>query len=930
MDKVYQPGAVEGRWYQYWEEQQYFAPSGHGAPYCIMLPPPNITGSLHMGHAFQQTLMDILIRCQRMRGHDTLWQGGTDHAGIATQMVVERQLEADGRSRSELGREAFVQAIWDWKKQSGGTISQQSRRMGASLDWSRECFTLDPGLSAAVRRVFVQLHEEGLIYRGTRLVNWDPCLHTALSDLEVSAVEEDGSLWRLRYPLVAGDSHVVVATTRPETLLGDAAVAVHPEDERYQGLIGKSLQLPLCDRQIPIIADPGVDPQFGTGCVKITPGHDFNDYRMGQTHGLPLYNILTADARISEDAPAAWRGLDRYEARRRIVATLRDQGLLEGEDPHRHVVPRGDRSGCVLEPWLTEQWYVRTAALAAEAVRAVEQGEVRFVPDSWARTYYEWMRNIEDWCISRQLWWGHRIPAWYDDAGNCYIAENEDAVRRKYQLDAGLALKQDEDVLDTWFSSALWPFSTLGWPEQSPGLDRYYPGAVLVTGFDIIFFWVARMIMMGLKFMGRVPFREVYIHGLVRDARGQKMSKSRGNVLDPIDLVDGIDLEALVAKRTSGLMQPQHAPAIARETRRQFPHGISAHGADSLRLTFASLAGHGRDVRFDVGRIQGQRNFCNKLWNAARYVLMNQAEDEAEQQGSARRDGAAVKEGEAALLHPADRWIESRLAALIDECDTQLDRYRFDLASQALYEFTWNEYCDWHLELCKVSLSDPARPAGARAATRRNLLVVLERLLRLLHPFAPFISEELWQHTAPRLGIAGDSIMRQPWPQSEELSRDEAACREIGWLQQFVSGVRQIRSSRNISPGRTLAVQVRGGSREERSWLADHSPAIQRLARVGDIGEAQSTDNAAVGWAGDMLLAVPLADLIDRKAELARLNQALQKLQKEQEQVERKLENQEFVQRAPQAVVDRAQQRLQEIVRAREKFSAQYQQIESL
>ncbi len=781
MDKTYDPHAIEQRWYRTWEARGYFKPRGTAEPYCIMIPPPNVTGTLHMGHAFQDTLMDALVRYHRMKGDNTLWQPGTDHAGIATQMVVERLLEAEGKTRHNLGREAFVARVWEWKEHSGGHITRQLRRLGASVDWSRERFTMDEGLSKAVREVFVRLYEEGLIYRGKRLVNWDPVLHTALSDLEVINQEEQGYLWHMRYPLEDGSGHVVVATTRPETLLGDAAVAVHPEDDRYRGLVGKRVILPLTGRAIPIVADEYVDPEFGTGVVKITPAHDFNDYEMGRRHHLPLINIFTPDARINEQAPESYRGLDRYEARKRIVADLEAQGLLEKIEDHRLMVPRGDRSHAVVEPYLTDQWYVRIAPLAEPAIRAVEDGRIRFVPENWSKTYFEWMRNIQDWCISRQLWWGHRIPAWYDAEGNVYVGRSEQEVRDRNGLE-DIPLAQDEDVLDTWFSSALWPFSTLGWPERTPELETFYPTSVLVTGFDIIFFWVARMIMMGLEFMGDVPFREVYIHGLVRDAHGQKMSKSKGNVLDPIDLIDGIDLERLVEKRTTGLMQPQMAKKIEQATRKEFPQGIPAFGTDALRFTFAALASTGRDIKFDLKRIEGYRNFCNKIWNAARYVFMN-----TEGQDTGLGD-------EPIALSLPDRWIRSRLQAVIQEVRGQIEGYRFDLAAQALYDFIWHDYCDWYLELSKPVFNDPAAGEAAHRGTRQTLVRVLDAWLRLLHPFMPFITEEIWQRVRPLTASAGETIMLAPYPEPDEAQLDPAAEGEIDWLQQFILGLRRIRA----------------------------------------------------------------------------------------------------------------------------------------
>ncbi|HET6724892.1 MAG TPA: valine--tRNA ligase, partial [Gammaproteobacteria bacterium] len=690
MDKTYDPHAIEQDWYRRWEAAGYFAPQGDREPYCIMIPPPNVTGTLHMGHAFQHTLMDALIRYRRMRGDRTLWQVGSDHAGIATQMVVERQLNAEGKTRHDLGREGFEERVWEWKGQSGGTITGQMRRLGDSVDWSRERFTMDEGLSKAVAEVFVRLYDEGLIYRGKRLVNWDPVLKTALSDLEVVPTEENGHLWHLRYPLTDGSGHVIVATTRPETMLGDVAVAVHPDDERYQQLVGKQIDLPLTHRRIPVIADEYVDPEFGTGCVKITPAHDFNDYEIGQRHNLPMINVLTPDAALTDDVPEAYRGLDRFEARKQIVVDFEALGLLEKTDPHKLKVPHGDRSNAVVEPYLTDQWYMKMGPLAEPAIKAVEDGDIRFVPENWSKTYFEWIRNIQDWCISRQLWWGHRIPAWYDEAGNIYVGRDEAEVRIKYQLTNTLPLTRDNDVLDTWFSSALWPFSTLGWPEKTPELEAYYPTNVLVTGFDIIFFWVARMVMMGLKFMDDVPFHEIYITGLIRDEHGQKMSKSKGNILDPIDLIDGIELDALIEKRTFGMMQPQLAEKVRKNTRKQFPDGIPAHGTDALRYTLAALAGPSRDINFDLGRLDGYRNFCNKLWNAARYVLMKLEATPAE--------GSEIEYG------VAERWIRSRLARTIAAVHEHFGTYRFDLAARALYEFTWNEYCDWYLELSKPLL----------------------------------------------------------------------------------------------------------------------------------------------------------------------------------------------------------------------------------
>ena len=919
MEKTYNPQAIEAAWYQFWEGSDYFSPHGGGQPYCIMLPPPNVTGSLHMGHAFQQTLMDILIRYHRMRGDNTLWQCGTDHAGIATQMVVERQLEQEGKTRLGLGRESFNKAVWAWKQQSGNTITRQSRRLGTSMDWSRERFTMDAGLSLAVTEVFVRLYEEGLIYRGKRLVNWDPVLHTAISDLEVVSEEEDGHLWHMRYPRVDGNGFVVVATTRPETMLGDAAVAVHPDDERYRDLIGKEVELPLTGRTIPVIADDYVDPEFGSGCVKITPAHDFNDYEVGQRHDLPLLNIFTIDAALNDNAPEAYRGLDRYAARSQIIADLEAADLMEKIEDHKLMVPRGDRSGAVVEPYLTDQWYVKIQPLADPAIAAVEDGRIRFVPENWSRTYFEWMRNIQDWCISRQLWWGHRIPAWYDEEGNIYVGYSEAEVRDKHGLGNSVKLDQDEDVLDTWFSSALWPFSTLGWPEQTDDLKAFYPTSVLVTGFDIIFFWVARMIMMGLKFMGEVPFHEVYIHGLIRDSEGQKMSKSKGNILDPLDLIDGITLEKLMQKRTGGLMQPQLAPKIKKATRRDYPQGIEAYGTDSLRFTFASLATQGRDIRFDVGRIQGYRNFCNKLWNATRYVMM-----------SAEDHDIDVNEGEVEPGLP-ERWINTVLANTITTVEASIDHYRFDLAAQALYEFTWDEYCDWYLELSKSTLNDENVSTAEVRGTLRTLLGILEILLRLLHPFMPFITEELWHMVAPRLNREGETIMLQPWPAAADLSRDSKAVAEINWLKSFVLGVRRIRAERDIPPAHPLAVSVAGGSDRERKWLQRNHARIMSLARVESITPVKKEPRDAVAeLAGEMTLLVPLADLIDPRVELERLEKELNKLKNDRERTAKKLDNESFIYRAPEEIVDKERRRLEEVTANIARLERQHKRIKDL
>ncbi len=918
MDKTYSPQDIEQRVYERWEASGRFAPAGSGPPYCIVIPPPNVTGTLHMGHAFQDTIMDALTRFHRMRGDATLWQPGTDHAGIATQMVVERLLETEGKTRHDLGRERFVERVWQWKEQSGDRISRQLRRLGASVDWSRERFTMDEGLSGAVLEAFVRLYEDGLIYRGKRLVNWDPVLKTALSDLEVLSQEEQGSLWHLRYPLADGSGQLVVATTRPETMLGDTAVAVHPDDERYRDLVGRSVRLPLTDREIPVIADEYVDPAFGSGCVKITPAHDFNDYEIGQRHGLPLVNILEADASLGDAAPRAYRGLDRFEARRRVVADLEAAGLLERIEEHRLMVPRGDRSGSVIEPWLTDQWYVRIAPLAGPAIRAVEEGRIRFVPENWDKTYFEWMRNIKDWCISRQLWWGHRIPAWYDAEGRIFVGRSEDEVRARHALGPDVPLNQDTDVLDTWFSSGLWPFSTLGWPGRDPELGRFYPTSVLVTGFDIIFFWVARMIMLGIQFIGEVPFREVYVHGLIRDHDGQKMSKSKGNVIDPLDIVDGITLEALVAKRTSGLMQPHLAPAIEKATRREFPQGIAAHGTDALRFTFAAMATQSRDLRFDLGRVEGYRNFCNKLWNASRYVLM--ATEGTEDDGPVE-------------LALADRWILQRLETAVAAVHDGFRQYRFDLAAQAVYEFTWYEFCDWYLELSKPVLQSDSSTEAARRGTRGTLLGTLETLLRLLHPIMPFITEEIWSRVGPRAGRPGDMLMTQPFPEPASSAPDPAIEREMRWVMDFILGIRQIRGEMDIAPSTRFDVLLQDAAADDLLRYRRNAACIERLASVGSaraLAPGEAAPQSATALLGEMKILVPMAGLIDVESELARLAKRRQKVEQDLARSEAKLGNQRFVANAPAEVVEQEQDRVAQFKRELEQLGAQLDRVASL
>jgi valyl-tRNA synthetase len=918
MDKTFSPGDIESRWYSEWEDKNHFAPRDGDLSYCIPIPPPNVTGTLHMGHGFQQAIMDALIRFHRMKGHSTLWQVGTDHAGIATQMLVERQLEAKGISRHDLGRDGFIDKVWEWKAESGGTITQQLRRLGASVDWSRERFTMDPELSEAVREVFVQLYNEGLIYRGQRLVNWDPKLHTAISDLEVVQEEEAGYLWHLRYPIKGSDETVIVATTRPETMLGDTAVAVNPVDDRYAHLIGQTILLPLTGREIPIIADDYVDADFGSGCVKITPAHDFNDYAMGERHQLPVINILTADACLNENVPKQFQGLDRVDGRKAVVAAMDALGLLEKIEDHQLKVPRGDRSGVVIEPWLTLQWYVDAKKLAGPAIEAVETGAVEFIPKQWENTYFSWMRDIQDWCISRQLWWGHRIPAWYDSSGNVYVGNDEAAVRKSHDLPDTCVLTQDDDVLDTWFSSALWTFSTLGWPRETEELKRFHPASVLVTGFDIIFFWVARMIMMSLHLKKEVPFKQVYVHGLVRDAEGQKMSKSKGNVLDPIDLIDGIDIESLVQKRTSALMQPQQAQKIDKATRRQFPDGIPGYGTDALRYTFYSLASTGRDIKFDLGRMEGFRNFCNKLWNAARYVLMNTEgfDHTCEYRYSL-----------------ADQWIRSKLQTAVVDTTKNLEQYRFDHAAQTLYDFVWNEYCDWYLELSKPVLWDDSAPSELRQGTLKTLLEVLETILRLMHPLTPFITEEIWQNVTPRLGLQGDTIMLAQWPAPNSDAVNVDAEAEMEWLKTIIVAIRTIRNEANIPPGDSLDIVLGNTVDTDLERIQRHKPSLEKLAKVSTIRAIQSDEDqmpVLSALAGTIEVMVPMAGVVDFAKELERLEKELTRLGGEQTRLTGKLSNEKFTARAPEHVVEAERAKLAEVTTAISSVQAQKTNLELL
>ena len=918
MDKAYQPQTIEAKWYQHWEQAGYFKakPTAQRDSYCIMLPPPNITGSLHMGHGFQCSLMDALVRYHRMHGYEVLWQPGTDHASIATQMVVERQLLQAGIKRHDLGREAFLERVWEWQQQSGGRITQQLRRMGCALDWSRQRFTMDSSYSQVVRDVFIQLFRAGLIYRGKRLVNWDPKFQTAISDLEVIASEEEGQLWHIRYPLTHSKESIVIATTRPETLLGDVAVAVHPDDARYQHLIGQHVQLPLCDRTIPIIADHYVDPEFGTGCVKITPAHDFNDYVVGQRHQLPQINILTADAKINSAAPKAYQGLDRFEARTQILNDLEQADLIVKVLSHTLNVPRGDRSGAIIEPYLTDQWYVKSTDLAARATQVVQQGKIRFVPENWTKIYYQWLNNIEDWCISRQLWWGHRIPAWYDDDANVYVGKDEHDVRQHYQLDADIPLHQDEDVLDTWFSSSLWPFATLGWPQQTPEFKKFYPSSVLVTGFDIIFFWVARMIMMGLKLTDTLPFHTVYITGLIRDASGHKMSKSKGNVLDPLDMIDGINLEDLIKKRTQGLMQPQKAKQIEHTTRKEFPDGIPAFGTDALRFTYCTLATTGRDIRFELNRVAGYRNFCNKIWNAARYVFM-----------SIGKHPCSLTEQSSTL----DRWIIARLHQTIHSVNRAFEQYRFDLAANSIYEFIWNEYCDWYLEFSKLQLK--SEHVTIVAATRYTLVHVLEQILRVLHPLMPYITEEIWQRSKHYIPQSAESILLCAYPKYEAEKIDETAVAEVSWLQQIISAIRTIRSEMNIAPQQTISLYLRKGCPQDKELINQHDQTIKHLIKVTDIhwlGESSPIPVAATALVADLELLIPMAGLIDKDAETVRLTKVLAKHKKTLEQLEAKLNNAHFCQKAPPHLVTQEQTRQQQLTTIVKKITTQLEQLAQL
>ncbi len=951
MEKTFNPHAIERSWYQTWEEKGYFAPSGEGNSYTIMIPPPNVTGSLHMGHAFQDSIMDALIRYQRMKGNNTLWQVGTDHAGIATQMVVERKIQAEeGKTRHDYGREAFTDKIWEWKEESGDNITRQLRRLGASVDWDNERFTMDPGFYKAVQEVFVRLHKDDLIYRGKRLVNWDPKLHTAISDLEVENKDVNGHMWHLRYPLADGEKtsegkdYIVVATTRPETMLGDAGVAVNAEDERYKALIGKDILLPLVNRRIPIVADEHADMEKGTGCVKITPAHDFNDNEVGKRCNLPMISIMTLNGDIRDEAetfnsdgtvnseidthiPEQYHGMERFAARKQIVADFDAAGLLEEIKDHDLTVPYGDRSGVVIEPLLTDQWFVRAAPLAGPAIKAVEDGEIQFVPKQYENMYFSWMRDIQDWCISRQLWWGHRIPAWYDDEGNIYVARSEEEVREQNNIPADVALRQDDDVLDTWFSSALWTFGTLGWPEATERLKTFHPTDVLVTGFDIIFFWVARMIMMTMHFMKddegkpQVPFKHVYITGLIRDESGDKMSKSKGNVLDPLDMIDGIELEDLVKKRCGNMMQPQLATKIEKRTRKAFPEGISAHGTDALRYTLYSLASTGRDINWDMKRLEGYRNFCNKIWNAANYVQMNTKDEDCGQNG-----------GDIELTL-ADRWITSRLQRVEAQVEKNIADFRLDHASQNLYDFIWNEYCAWYLELSKPVLWDENAPAELKRGTRRTLVRVLEAITRLIHPFMPYISEEVWQNIKVEAGVEGETVMTQSYPVLDEGKLDELAEQDIEWLKGFITGIRNIRAELNIGPNKELNVLIRNLSPDDQRRLTDNTAFLQSLAKLTDItvlSEGEKAPMSTTQLVGKMEVLVPMAGLIDKEKEVARLSKEVEKLNKEVSRFEGKLSNEKFISNAKPDVVEKERNKLKDALSAQERLNEQLNAIKAL
>lgn len=950
MDKTFNPQNIERDIYQNWEDSGQFKPSGEGESYSLMIPPPNVTGSLHMGHAFQQTIMDALTRYKRMQGNNTLWQVGTDHAGIATQMVVERKLAAtNGPTRKELGREAFIDKIWEWKAESGNTITNQMRRLGASVDWDRERFTMDKGLSNAVNEVFVRLHSENLIYRGKRLVNWDPKLLTAISDLEVENKDKKGYMWHFRYPLTdgtqtaQGNDYLVVATTRPETMLGDTGVAVNPEDPRYKDLIGKFIDLPLVNRRIPIVSDEYADIEKGTGCVKITPAHDFNDYEVGKRHKMPMINILTFSGEIRQQAeifdtngepsaavnstlPAEFQGLDRFAARKAIVAKFEEIGLLDEIKDHDLTVPYGDRSDVVIEPMLTDQWYVRAAPLAKVAADAVANGEIEFVPKQYENMYFSWMNDIQDWCISRQLWWGHRIPAWYDEQGNVHVGRNEAEARAQNGLAADVVLKQDEDVLDTWFSSALWTFSTLGWPENTEDLKTFHPTDVLVTGFDIIFFWVARMIMMTMHFVKdengkpQVPFKTVYVTGLIRDDDGNKMSKSKGNVIDPLDMIDGISLEDLLEKRTGNMMQPKMAEKIKKLTVKQFPDGIESHGTDALRFTLAALASTGRDINWDMKRLEGYRNFCNKLWNASHFVLMNTQEHDC-----------GFNSNSTMTFSLADKWIIGQYQDTIKTYRDAMDTYRFDIAAHSLYKFTWDQFCGWYIELTKPILLQGS--AEQQRGTRHTLVTVLESLLRLMHPIMPFITETIWQDVSPLANCHSATIMNQKYPEYDAAKVDATAMQDLEWVKGFVLCIRSIRGEMDIAPSKPLPVLLRNASSEDIRRLEENAIFLHSIAKLETVTILNKDENApacATSLLSSLEIMIPMAGLIDKDAELARITKALDKLEKDFARTQGKLANEKFVRNAPEVVIAKEKAKLADFTMQMQKLHEQRSSIGSL
>ncbi|MDR1057539.1 MAG: valine--tRNA ligase [Coxiellaceae bacterium] len=915
--KIYNPQAIENFWYQKWRQNNYFAPSYKGTPYCITLPPPNITGTLHMGHGFQNSIMDALIRYHRMRGDNTLWQLGVDHAGIATQIIVENILRDEGKTRLDIGRENFIQKVWEWKKYSGNTIAKQEQRLGVSGDWDREKFTLDPELTETVKYVFIKLYEEGLIYRGKRLVNWDPALNTAISDLEVTSEESEGTLWYIKYPVVDSSENLTIATTRPETILGDTAVAIHPEDKRYQHLVGKHLKLPLTNRIIPIISDSYVDQSFGSGCVKITPAHDFNDYNIGKKHKLPIINIFTPHAYFNENVPKKYQGLERFVARKQIIADLEASGLLVKTEKHSLKIPKGDRSGVIIEPYLTDQWFVKTKELAAPAIQVVLDGKIKFIPNNWSKTYLQWLANIEDWCISRQLWWGHRTPAWYDEKNNIYVGENENEIRQRFNL-KDCPLKQDDDVLDTWFSSALWPFSTLGWPKKTKEFKTFYPTSVLVTGFDIIFFWVARMVMMGLKFTGEVPFKEVYITGLIRDSHGQKMSKSKGNILDPIDLADGITLEQLIEKRTKHLTQKHLAAKIIKQTRKDFPHGIEAFGIDALRFTFCSLATTSRDINFDLARLEGYRNFCTKIWNAARFVLMqledfNYTNDQLE-------------------YSTADRWIQTELQNTLQTITKEFNNYRFDLVTQTIYEFTWHQFCDWYLELAKPILNSDQLNDALKQGTRKTLITILERILRIIHPFMPFITEEIWQKIAPKMQIKDPTIMLQKYPEFDATKIDNTASPEIEWLKKIILTIRNVRGEMNISPTKSIPLLLDKGTELDHMRVNKYQDYLKTLARLTSIAWVKNEKiPPAISTLIDTLeLHLIFSDTFNFASEITRLHKEINKLKTDIARIENKLSSQSYLSKAPQDVIAKDRTKLTENKSSITKLQTNLQKLQSL